>query len=201
MLIRAAKGELTRAELKVTRVEARLNSYPIAKINEEVVTVGLAKVIGDTFEYFNSPANETIIEMLVDDILEKYGMYSALEIVKAITEGRRAQGSLFGKLSGHHFLGWINDYLGKQGEELAEYRRNEGKERQKEVDSWGFLDAAIEKAAKKKRERSGKEKADAERYRLENMDPEREAHGRAWTPEKGVSYEGWMRDYDKKKGQ
>lgn len=206
-LIRAAKSEITPAEMKITKVEARLNSFPVAQCDERTVIVSFTKVISDVFDFFNTDYNESIISMLVSDIIDEYGIYSPLEIYKAIHEGRRAQGDLYGKLNGRHFLNWINVYFGKMGEEIAAFRSNEKFELQKGLDDlhlpglaekFGIKQEPENKIEKRKFTQAEKVSALEIMKPLSGTERARREHSYEWKYEKHGDFETYMNDYDKR---
>lgn len=199
-LIRATQGKVTRQEMQMTRVDARLNAVSLRQMDERAVVIGLTKIITDVFEYFSAQYSETVIDILINDIINDFGVYSVLEIYKGIHEGRRSQGDLFGKLSGLHFRKWLNDYFAKMGDELSEYRRNEKIDFDKRLDE---LQIENPRPAKpkltddEKKEHSAKQKAEAMSYFLNLSDEQkaRNEHSRNWNISKG-DYKTWMTEFD-----
>lgn len=179
--------------LKFDLVVQRRNSVPLNRMPDDQVLMPLIKLVTDCFDYFNTAYPESLPNLIVDELIEAWGRYSAAEIVRAIVEGRRSQGDLYGKLSAKHFTEWMEAYSGRVGDALANYERNKWRQPTPEVD------AVLEKLGENfkprpKREFTPEQIADAERERLARANPERDARSREWTPDKG-DYRKWMEGY------
>lgn len=166
----------------------------------------LSKTVTDCFTYFNTSCDAGLVEMVVGDIMEVYSQYSVHEMVKALNQGRRMGGDLYGRLSGKHIMGWIAAYESETMVKLAEYRRNE---RFSAEQAWEGIELPEEMTkglktiiSEDKPEPTNKEKAEALRQVLNVSDEERARrdHMNAWSYEKsGMTLESWMKDYESKK--
>lgn len=177
-------------------------------MNESEVVIGFTKIITDVFEYFNTDWNDSIINLLIGDILDDYGSYSVVEIYKAIHEGRKKQTDLFGKLSGRHFRNWINNYLADMGEDISQFRQNEKFEMQKALENLHIPNAKFKDfgAIPKKSNPDKDEPTNAQKAvvykQLYNLTPaqksERE-HSHKWKFERDGDYQTYMENFKKSK--
>lgn len=149
LLIKVASGQSLREIIKISRVEATLNKVPIKNMNELEVTAALYKLTNDIFVYFNSKVEESLIEMVIDDILDTYGSFSIIEIVKAISEGRKSGEKIYGKLSAAHIMAWIKDYDLKMTDELQKYHSDQNLKHKNELNNLNIPVPALQKLVKK----------------------------------------------------
>lgn len=178
--------------LKFDLVAERRTSVAINRLPEEQVIMPLIKVVTDCFDFFNTSYPDSLPNMIVDEIIEVWGRYSASEIVRAIVEGRRSQRDVYGKLSAKHFTEWLEAYAGRVGDAIADYERNKRHRPDPAVDSvleklaWNFK-------VPEKREWTPEHIAEAERERLAILErhKERIERSRSWTPDKG-DFREWM---------
>lgn len=197
-----ANGDLTIGDLKVKPVEARLNAVPMMQCNEVLVIAALTKTIKDCFIYYNTSCDDALVDMVVSDIEDMYSRFSVLEMVKALIEGRRYGGDLYGRLSAKHIMEWIAVYERQTMERLAEYRRNERFKVENEWDGvelpYDFTKGLNQIESEEKREHTHEEKmAQLLSERITEEERERRDYMNNWDYDKsGMTLEKWMQDFD-----
>lgn len=72
-----------------------------------LVEATLAKAVIDSYTYFNTNYDDSLIDMVVAEIMDAYKMHSLVEILQAIKTGKRQQEKIYGKLSPAHILDWV----------------------------------------------------------------------------------------------
>ena len=183
--------------LKTDMVVLRNNSVEIKSIDKSLAVACLGKVIHDVFEYFNQKASSTLIEMLIVDILEMWGRWSVIEIVKAITEGRRTAGDLYGRLSAKHITQWLRDYDNRLSDEITKHHHNKSHDnlisREDVLKSY-----KAPKVKKQKHTAKDKAKAMTAFHSVPPGEQERREYMRGWNAEKGVTLEEWMNNFKNK---
>ncbi len=196
-----------RDEHSISRKPAtmRMSDAPIAAVSPQAIKGALIKVIGETFEYFNTEPNKTMIKILIADIRQMYKLHSPFEIISAIETGRRNKEDLYGKLNATHFMEWI-----RLADEATTYNISSGvssreNNERDEVEAMYFVDGkfifqdALDKMTKpEKPELSNEEKATAaiERYGNKSESDLRREHSRAWKLEEHGEYKAYMDGFE-----
>lgn len=190
-------------------LEVRRETDNVATTNPILLDVELSKAIIDSYNYFNTPHNTGIVSMVISEIREVYKLHCLPEIIQAIKNGRRTQGSLYGKLSPGHIMEWIRDFDEKNTptlEDKTELRRAGMREdfyadamTEEEREVFEALANNFNPNRTQGREFTHEQKAQAAMERHTEISDEewrRREHGRAWRFAKDGDYETYMKKYD-----
>lgn len=109
------KGELVVSSQNL--MEIRREHSNIATTDDNVINLAITNEIVKAFEYFNVDISDQQIEIIISDIKEQYSLYTLVEILQAIKEGRKEQTKIYGKLAPFHILEWVKNWSNKTFEE------------------------------------------------------------------------------------
>lgn len=91
-------------------IEIRKATNNISCADPNLINLTLSKAVIDSYDYYNTPSSPDLVRMVISEIREQYKLHSLVEILQAIKNGRRSQGSLYGKLSPAHIIEWIRQF-------------------------------------------------------------------------------------------
>lgn len=198
-------GELIVSNSNFLSIRKKMGNIAMLMKQEQgeiLLEATLTKAIVDSYNYFNTQYNDAIIEMVVSEITEIYGMHSLFEVLQAIKTGKRKQEKIYGKLSPAHILDWVRDFdndLNPMALEFSEVKSRISSGNRSDKYEQPMTNAELEIFKKlaekyvkaKKKERSAKEKLDD--IYLKHLENEKKIAEYNKNPEKYGDFDEYMK--------